>query len=219
MTNEYPDYKTYKKLYLRYYDGRDVAELLRLLEPLRGTRLLDLCAGEGQLTLKALEEGAREVVVVDAEPAMISPVLRQHQQVRVATMSVHDALNAMHARGESFERIACRQAVNYWLNEETARLSANILTPGGIFAFNTFNQKPSEKPRVLQYELEDHVFVEVSWLVGDTVHHLQVREGMMPHHTSFNWFPPELLREILEPYFVATEERHDKTSLYRCEKK
>ena len=96
---------------------------------------------------------------------------------------------------------------------------ADVMAPGGVFAFNTFNRKPSEKPRVLQYELEGHSFVEVSWLVGDIVHHLQAREGMVPHQTSFRWFSPESLREMLKPYFVVIEIRHEKTSLYRCEKR
>ena len=219
MTKEYPDYERYRALYRRYYDGRDVAELLRLLEPLQDTRVIDLCGGEGRLTLAALAQGAREVALVDAEAAMIPPPLRQHEQVKVRVLPVHDALLAMRIRGESFDRVVCRQAVNYWLNEATAGLTARVLKSGGIFAFNTFNQMPTEKPRVMKYERDGHYFVEVSQLVGNMVHHLQARDGMEPHRTSFEWLPPVKLRSMLEPHFSVVEYVQGKTSLYRCEKK
>lgn len=215
---QYPDYETYRALYVRYYNGRDVAELLRLLYPLDGTSVLDLCGGDGRLTLKALAAGARTVALVDVESKMVPSVLWQHEQVRVIIREVCFALSASIMSGELFDRIVCQQAVNYWLDEDTAGNVANVLEPGGIFAFNTFNQKPPEKPRALQYELEGRAFVEVSWLVGDKVHHLQVRDGMRPHHTVFRWLSPERLRELLNPYFNVSEERRGKTSLYRCEK-
>lgn len=213
----YPDYETYQALYARYYD-RGVAELLKLLEPLDGTNVLDLCGGDGRLTLKALESGAKEVILVDAEPKMVPSLVWNHKQVRVVINKVHLALSNLIRDNERFDRIVCQQAVTYWLNEGTAERIAQVLKPGGFFVFNTFNQKPPEKPRVLEYELDGHSFVEVSWLVGDKVHHLQVRDGLEPHYTAFLWLSPERLRALLEPYFVVKEERHEKTSLYRCER-
>ncbi len=215
----YPDYKTYQALYARYYKGRDVAELLQLLDPLKGARVLDLCGGDGSLALSALERGAGDCELIDTAPEMVPNAIRKDSRFRVHVGTVHDVLFYMYSRGDTFERVACRQAVNYWLNESTAGFVANVLSPGGVFAFNTFNQKPSEKPRVLEYEFEGHAFSEVSWLVGDTVHHLQVREGMTPHYTTFMWIAPERLQKMLEPYFSVVEERHEKTSLYRCMKK
>lgn len=215
----YPDHKTYRALYARYYSGRDVAELLRLLEPLDGMRVLDLCGGDGRLALAALEKGAGEADLVDASESMVAMDKLKLAHVRAHVREVHDALLAMRMWQTSFDRIACRQAVNYWLNETTAGLTARVLRPGGIFAFNTFNRKPSERPRVLQYDFEGHRFMEVSWLVGETVHHVQVRSGMSPHSTSFTWLAPKKLRSMLGQYFKMTVERHGRTSLYRCEKK
>ena len=217
---KYPDYQTYRALYARYFDGgRSVVELLQLLQPLRGVRLLDLCAGEGWVTIAALDEYVREVVLVDQESAMIPADMLDHPQVRVQIMPVRDALLQMHVRSESVDRIVCRQALNYWLNPETAKLAADVLAPRGILAFNTFNERPSEKPYVREYKLGDHSFVEVSWLIGDTVHHVQVREGMAPHHTSFKWLSPRTIRQLLELYFDVDHERRGKTSLYKCMKK
>jgi len=219
MIGGYPDHQTYRELYLRYFSGRDVGELLDLLMPLAGARFLDLCCGEGQMTLVAIARGVQSAVCVDAEPAMIAPVLQNGGQIRVVTDSVQNALRDFNSSGLQFDRIACRQAINYWLNQETAGLVAAVLPRGGVFAFNTFNQKPPEKPRVLEYELEEHLFVEVSWLVGDTVHHLQVRDGLLPHYTSFQWLASQQLHKLLEPHFAVREQKQGKTSLYQCEKK
>lgn len=219
MKGKYPDHKTYKDLYLRYHSGRDVKELIELLEPLQGKSVLDLCAGEGQVTFRALDHGAFEATAVDAEEAMLSKTLWRHQKILVLTNTVHDVLNDMRKFGKTVDRIACRQAINYWLDEESARLLADVLTPGGILAFNTFNQKPPEKPLLKEYELEGHSFSEVSWLIGETVHHVQGRKGMLSHHTSFQWISPEKFRELLEPHFNVTEEKKGNTSLYRCVKK
>ncbi|OGG40959.1 hypothetical protein A2118_01735 [Candidatus Kaiserbacteria bacterium GWA2_50_9] len=219
MRKEYPDSDAYRALYLRFHGGRDVVELTHLLEPLDSARVLDLCGGDGRLTLRALELGAHEVTIVDSTERMVPQALRHNSQVHVQVRPVEIALADMGTRNESFDRIACRQGVNYWLNKKTATLAAAVLKPGGIFAFNTFNQKPPAKPRVLQYELDGKAFVEVSWLIEDAVHHLQVREGMAPHYTTFKWLPPEYLRSILEPHFIVVETRREKTSLYRCERK
>jgi SAM-dependent methyltransferase len=214
----YPDFETYRALYARYYQ-REAVDLLRLLEPLQGMCVMDLCGGDGRLTFEMLASGAESVCLVDAEPKMISPEIRQLKHVQIVIKEVRFALSAAIRQGEYLDRIVCQQAVNYWLDEDMAQAVAAALKPGGIFAFNTFNQCPPEKPRVLEYELDGHSFVEVSWRIGDDVHHLQVRSGLQPHQTVFLWLSEECLRELLEPYFVVHEDRRGKTSLYRCEKK
>ncbi len=215
----YPDHKTYAALYAKYIEGRDVGELAQLLQPLKGTQVLDLCCGEGLATRCVLGMNAERVVAVDAEPLMIPAWLSKYPNVRICKTSVVDAFDILHNLGLSFDRAVCRQAINYWLNRQTAGRIADALEPGGIFAFNTFNQQPTLKPRIKEYELGGHAFAEVSWLVGDTVHHVQVREGMVPHCTSFRWISPEQFREILEPYFHIEEHRRGKTSLYKCVKR
>ncbi len=219
MKNEYPDHKTYRALYLRYLLGRNDGELISLLQLKPGDRLLDLCCGEGQMTLRALALGAGEAVAVDAEPAMIGPELQALPNVRILTLPVREALLQEVVKRRYYDAAVCRQAVNYWLDEDTALLAADALEPGRIFAFNTFNERPSETPTVRQYKLDDHDFVETSWLVGDTVHHLQVRDGLPPHYTTFRWLSPERLHALLDPYFTVVEERRGKTSLYQCWKK
>lgn len=218
MSQTYPDYKTYRALYARYVNGRDVGELAELLEPLQNTKVLDLCGGEGLLSLAAYERGAKEVHWVDQEPTMISPEFAKSRVLkRIA--GVASTLELFCKRGVVYDRAVCRQAVNYWLDAGSANLLARVLVRGGIFAFNTFNQKPSKEPHIKTYQQDGHMFVEVSWLVGETVRHVQVRDGMEPHSTSFRWISPERFRELLEPYFQVHEDRRDKTSLYKCAKR
>ena len=191
----YPDHKTYQALYRKYYNRRDVVELLNLLEPLEGTRFLDLCGGDGRLALSALAREAGEAVLVEQTVRMTPTDIEK--SIEVHNSSTESFLDFAWMADVYFDRIGCRQGVNYWLTPETAKLTAYILNPGGIFAFNTFNQKPPKKPRTVQYELEEQAFAEVSWLVGNTVHHMQVREGLPPHHTSFKWISPEDFPEML----------------------
>jgi SAM-dependent methyltransferase len=220
MNGAYPDYLTYRALYHRYYCGRTGDELLDLIEPINGSCVLDLCGGEGQLTRGAIIRRARLVLLVDAEKDMVREDIQAMKGVAVETATVHEALRRISKdRTGPFNRVVCRQAVNYWLDEETAKLLASVLTPGGIFAFNTFNQKPAIEPSVRKYQFDGYAFVELSWLVGETVHHVQTREGLPPHTTTFRWISPERFREILDPYFHVDEKFDGKTTLYRCVKK
>lgn len=219
MFNRYPRSEVYRELYKRYYSGRDVQELLALLAPLTGMTVLDLCGGEGQLTFNALQKGATAAVMVEEEPLMVSPTIGLNPRVRILYDDVRRALKHLGANKLKFDRVGCRQGVNYWLDQQSAGLLADVMPSGGVFAFNTFNRQPPTTPRVLEYMLEGKSFVEVSWLVGEVVHHLQVREGLAPHCTLFQWLPPAKLQTILEPYFAVLETRDERSSLYRCVRK
>ncbi len=219
MTENYPDFATYQQLYQRFYDGRPSTELLELLGPIAGKHLVDLCGGDGRLTRAALQMGVQHVTLVDAAAAMVVPALWQEPRVDIRIMQVADWLTACHVNNDRVDVIACQQAVNYWLDAETAPLIAAVLAPGGAFVFNTFHQQPPTTPVVKQYQLEGHAFAEVSWLVGDILHHLQVREGLAPHYTSFRWLPAELLQHLLAPHFNIRILRKGSTALYQCIKK
>lgn len=219
MNREYPDFATYRLLYQRFYDGRSSDELLGLAGNVSGKRILDCCGGDGRLTQSAIRLGAREIVIIDEEEKMIPPEIRNTSRVSVYISDVLEGLHKLGRQGETFDCVACQQAVNYWLDPLSAKLVSLVLSTQGSFVFNTFNRKPSEKPMVKEYELDGHSFVEVSWSVGDTVNHIQIRSGMDPHFTSFRWFSPDALSEILTPYFTVIVKEDGPTSLYLCRKK
>lgn len=219
----YPDCKTYRALYKRFYEGRKPGELLDLAGDLKGKVVLDLCAGDGRLSLEALRYGAKKVVLIEQERQMISravvekagknPVQLEYQVGRLQNY-LEVTTTYFHC-----DAVFCQQGINYWLSQYTAPMIANILSKEGVFVFNTFNKKPPEKPLVKDYEWHGKKFAEISWLVGDIVHHVQVREGMPPHTTSFQWLSPEHLGEILSPHFNYYFIVDGGTSIYRCSRK
>lgn len=220
--NEYPDCETYKALYKRFYDGRQPAELLDLAGNLKDKIVLDICAGDGRLSLEAIKRGASRVFFIEKEEKMFSKELRNAVDKNTYEISPHigSAKKILRElRMGHFDIAFCRQGVNYWLNESTAKSVADVVMNQGLFIFNTFNAQPSEKPILKTYELDGKKFGEVSWLVGDTVHHVQIREGLPPHTTSFRWLSPEYLKKILSPYFNIQLIVDGSTSIYRCSRK
>lgn len=216
----YPDHQTYAALYRRFYDGRDVAELLDPLGDLRGKRVIDLCAGDGRMSFEALKRGAQFVHLVDSESEMIPKAAQQIPQFEIWDMPVITALGIMQgSRQLRVDALVCRQGVNYWFDPKAVQLAAGILQPGGKLVFNTFSYPPPEKPRVREYHLDGNSFVEVSWLIGDDVHHVQIRQGLPPHITVFKWLPQELILATMEPYFTVELQVIDKTSIYVGTKK
>lgn len=215
----YPDRETYKALYKRFYDGRGPEELIALAGSLEGKIVLDLCAGDGRLSLEAAKRGARKIVMVEEEQNMMSVEAWRCVKTETFFYKAGVWLNMFSTQNINFDYAFCQQGVNYWLNEITARLVAYMLKQNGLFIFNTFSQKPSEKPLVKEYELDGKKFVETSWLVGDMVHHVQIREGMAPHTTSFQWLSPEYLEKILSTHFSVEVKNDGPSALYRCSRK
>lgn len=212
--------RDYEALYAQYHT-RGIEEILGLLgDSVRGGDFLDLCAGDGRLSRRLTEAGARSVTLVDSAPHIIPQEFwsdEEHYRVfveRVRTVLLQRAFDQ-----PLFDGVVCQQAINYWFEDRSAYLVARVLKPGGLFVFNTFNERPDSKPRVSQYELHEHSFVEVSWLIGDMVHHLQVRDGLSHHHTRFRWISPEGFQERLDPYFVIEEFHEGRTSRYRCRRR
>ena len=116
--------------------------------------------------------------------------------------------------------VFCRQAVNYWMNPECAASLANIINPGGLFIFNTFNTKPSTDPIVKEYYLYDIKFIEISYIdENGMVHHVQIREGLPPHTTQFRWLSKTYFKNCLDKWFNVDIITKNKTDVYKCTKK
>lgn len=240
----YPSGKTYQKLYARF-QRRSPKDFINFAGAVKNHRVLDICAGSGRLSLEAVRQGAREVVLMDREKKMIDKrILRRvrmkifigdvewcetsiptkeyalrFRKIKAVIGDAEPQLKKLLKDGYYFDTVFCQQGVNYWLNPKTTKLVRDLLAPGGLFVFNTFNRQPAKKPLVKEYKLDGSNFTEVSWLIGKVVHHVQVREGMPCHTTYFNWLPPEEIEKILKPYFAAVVKKEGGTSLYYCVKK
>jgi len=198
--------------------------MIDLAGDLTDKRVLDLCGGAGEIALECVSRGASHVTLVDqcADMTDIEPLKKAG--VEVCVFEVEHYLFIPKMESSLADVVFCRQAVNYWFDKETAGTLAKNVKPGGLFIFNTFNQRPSPEPKVKEYELEDEKgiawkFVEVSWRIGRTVHHVQIREDMEPHHTTFQWIWPEFFKGILAHYFDVEVKTDGGTDIYICRKK
>lgn len=93
-----------------------------------GTRVLDLGAGTGAVTGHALARGAR-VAAVDAAPAMVARLRREHPQATAMVMDAHQLAFA----DASFDLVAAG-FVMHLLDDPAAaaREARRVLAPGGL---------------------------------------------------------------------------------------
>lgn len=214
---DYPDHRTYAILYARYFKPERLDALLDGL-PLEGNVVLDLCCGEGRVALEAVARGATLVFAVDECPDMIPEDLMHNNKIILVPFSVEHILESWTFR--KVRVVVCQQAINYWLTRQMCCCLADVVEPGGIFAFNTFNSCPPLIPRTLSYELGGRHYWECSYTIPPSViQHVQVCEGMSPHVTSFRWLSEESIRAMLEDWFEVSVVNDGPSSIYRCRRK
>ncbi|MCL2174386.1 hypothetical protein FWH58_03825 [Candidatus Saccharibacteria bacterium] len=212
MDTKYPSYEVYEKLYARYFK-RSVTELTDSANVQKTDKVLDICGGGGRLT-RQLVKLSDFVSYLDQEADMIPSDLAI-MGVKIYNLSIQDFLKT---NKERYNKVFCQQAINYWLNDIDVEQFAGIFEENGLFVFNTFNNKPTEKPMVKEYEYDEANFIETSLLIGDKVHHVQIREGYAPHYTVFDWIPGEDIEEKLSPFFSINVAVSGATAIYKCER-
>ena len=107
--------------------GRD---LLALLDPKPGERILDAGCGTGQLAAEIARAGA-EVVGVDASTEMIAGARKNYPEVR---LEVADATALTFT--EEFDAVLSNAAL-HWIRDQSAAIASiyRALKPGGRFVF------------------------------------------------------------------------------------
>ena len=208
---KYPKHEIYKELYKRYFK-KGVFYLIDQANINKSDKVLDLCGGNGRLT-KELIKFAKDVTYVDQD--MIPDNLEDFG-IKIINKSIKDFLNT---NTEKYDKVFCEQAINYWLLDVDLKKFSNVFNKNGLFIFNTFCQKPSIKPLVKEYCINDINYVEISYLVGKKVNHVQIRENYEPHFTAFDWISKEEYLKILSPYFDIQVIENEKSSLYVCRRK
>lgn len=211
----YPDHATYQKLYGRYLK-KGPERFFAKMDP-KGKRILDLCAGGGQLTQYAIFHDAKFVQMVDLAMQMLNPNFNGKDRVGFMTYPVEAFL--ADARLEPFDMIVCRQGVNYWFKNVGGQDIARNLIKGGMFVFNTFGNKPSETPTVREYYHEGVAYKELSYLIDGKIHHVQACTGIPPHFTVFDWIERDDYIAKLHSYFHMEEVVDGPSSMWYCTKK
>ena len=215
MTYGYPSYDTYTNLYGRYL--KKGPEKFFVKRDPEGLRVLDLCAGGGQLSQYALDHGAEFVQMVDLEPQMLNLAFKSPDgRAGTMTISVEMFLRTYYINSQPYDMIVCRQGVNYWFKNVDGEHIAKTLKKGGMFVFNTFGHKPSETPTVREYYHEGVAYKELSYLIDGKIHHVQAATGIPPHFTVFDWIDWREYRQKLSPYFILDEVVEGPSSMWYC---
>lgn len=210
---EYPDHKTYAALYARFFRKDRFEKLLEGLD-FQNKLVIDLCCGAGQVSMEAMNRGAYTVIAIDESRDMISQELYDRPNVIVGHTSAEKALSSWHWKPADI--VICQQAVNYWLTRQTAKQLHEVMHKDGVFAFNTFVNRPSETPKTMSYELGGRRYWEYSQLIGDMVHHVQACDGIPPHITAFRWLSEEEILTILGGLFEIRPRYYSSSVIYRC---
>jgi len=222
---KYPDIKTYEMLYRRFLQNDRSNEMLDIAGDISGKVFLDICCGGGRLTEIALDKRTKKNIMIDSEAKMIRGELKSNAWTQIMIMDVKDALDDMRRTNNIVDVAVCQQAINYWLTDANAWRLSLLMPHGGVFVFNTFNNKPSEIPKVREYtclnpfEMDERHYTEISWAVKYKIHHVQICQGLEPHFTTFDWMSEEYIRHSLEKYFNVELITDNKTSIYKCVKK
>ena len=210
---KYPKYYIYEKLYRRYF-LKGVDYFIKEANLISYDKVLDICGGNGRLT-KELIKFSDNVSYLDKEKDMI-PLGLEQLGIKVYNDSVE---NFIDTSNEKYTKVFCEQAINYWLLNIDIKKFSSLFEKGGLFIFNTFSNKPSNKPMVKEYTLDDKSYLEISYLMNNKVQHIQVCEGYEPHFTVFDWISEEQYKKLLSPYFDIEIKDDGKSSLYICKRR
>lgn len=108
-----------------------IAPILRVLEPVAGKRVLDVCCGPGHLSAALAEEGAA-VEGLDFAAAMVARARQNYPAVR---FGVADA-EALPYQDGAFEHVVCAFGVMHLGRPDDAIAEAlRVLRPGGRYVF------------------------------------------------------------------------------------
>lgn len=210
---KYPKYYVYENLYKRYF-LKGIDYFIQSAELSSKDKILDICGGNGRLT-KELIKYSSDVSYLDKEKDMI-PENLEELGIKVYNQSIEDFVNNTN---EKYTKVFCEQAINYWLLNIDISKFSNLFSKDALFIFNTFSNKPTNKPMIKEYVIGNLNYLEISYLLDNKVYHVQVCEGYEPHFTVFDWISKEQYIELLSPYFDIEVKDDGKSALYKCKRR
>ena len=221
----WPSWEDYEVLYSRFRHSRPESNLVDLVD-VKGKMILSLCGGSDKVAQICMDRGANSVFVVDSSKDMAKniqdDVFYEEYDVTFFLEKYKAQMNDWESVEHNivpFDVIFCRGAVNYWFNSRSAKQLFDVLSDEGVFIFNTMNKPIGETPVVREYKLQDRLYIEVSYMIGDMIYHVQSCEGYKPHLNMFRWIEPSEYHEQLGRYFDVQEKVDGPTSIYFCEKR
>ena len=143
---KYPKYYVYENLYKRYF-LKGIDYFIESAELSSKDKILDICGGNGRLT-KELIKYSSDVSYLDKEKDMIPEDLEE-LGIIVYNESIEEFVNNTN---EKYTKVFCEQAINYWLLNIDVNKFSNLFSKDALFIFNTFSNKPTNKPMIRKDE-------------------------------------------------------------------
>jgi len=129
-------YSTLERFGVGWTRAMEHAELLALLPPVDGRRVLDLGCGAGQLAQHLAVRGATEVVGVDVSERMLGLARTEFAHPRVTY--VHGAIEDVGFRAAQFDLVVSVLAFHYVVDYAgLVRRIAGWLASGGVLVYST----------------------------------------------------------------------------------
>jgi SAM-dependent methyltransferase len=117
-----------------------------------------------------------------------------------------------------FDLVVCRQAINYLDISDAFRGVAEVLRPGGRFAFNTFVNPP--RAAFKRYTFDGERYYEASFRFRQRIYHLQASPRYGYDITRFVWIPEERIETLLARHFdIIKKLRTEKSVTYVASKR
>lgn len=206
----YPNIELYEKMYARYLGSKRVTQIAELLKDSvnQKSKVIDLCGGGGRLSEHIYKNSRADITLVDRCAEMI----RESNNYKVKISNVEDFLKT--TKENTVDAYVCQQAVNYWLNVETADYIFSSLKYRGVFIFNTFLSVPENHIR--SYNINGDEYEEVIKYENNLIYHTQ-KYNNKEHRTQFTFISEESFSEMLKNFRILRI-NDGKTTLFKCEK-
>lgn len=239
----YPNHTTYEKLYARFINQENLKRMFDLVKDkmqFNGSMFFDICCGNGRASIEAAERGFGRFCLLDQESAMIPEDIKwrisKKTKNNLGFLEVYiycEELNSfLKNRPKKFfspfiwskkkklgyDLAMCEQAINYWASRGNFELLKEYIHPNGYLVFNTFNQQPPTKEKALikNYNIGTDSYMEISWLDGEDVKHIQILNEEDSHFTKFKWLSKDKLKDLLNGIFNFEIFTFNKTDIYVC---
>ncbi len=173
--------------------------LLRLVHPAKGTRILDLACGEGFIA-RSFREKEASVVGVDVAPELISRAVEKGGGVTYHVAAAH---RLSFAENGSFDVVTCVLALQNMENvDDVLKEVARVLTPGGRL-FLVLNHPVLRIPKRSSWGFDEKVGFQYRRLDG---YYIPAKEKMLMHpgkSKEFTWSFQRSLESQCKSLFKA----------------
>jgi len=176
-TNKYND------LYAKWL--KDPTEFINFAKLKPSDKILDLCGGTGQLSLKLLELGFANVTLLDLNPRI--------NNVRTIQCDINKV--SLEILGK-YDVIFCRQAISY-LKLSTINKILSLLNKQGKFIFNNY-KKPKNK--FLIYNFNDKKFLEIAISLFNKTFHIQYSKNLGIDFSFFSFHSTNKILNCIDKF-------------------